>query len=403
MKISVIVPAYNSENFISETLDCLLSQSLKDIQIVVVDDGSTDGTGKIIKDYAQMHPCILPIYQENAGVSAARNKGIDCAEGEYILFLDSDDLLSENALSELCNALDETQADIALCRVESFGNSRTSNPLVDSLVKDKYIDCYDKRLLWNFLVSNKCYRTKTLKESGVRFPKMGYSEDGAFFMEFIHTVKPKITGAENAIFKYRRHSASVTHKVNPQLLEDFSKSMDMIYACADKNFDGTQTEKQDYLQEILYKNYSALVNEFYRLLWVSQGNDSLVAMKERFDFLEAKMSEDTKKKCGLIIKDMGNLIFSKEEIAENPSISVIIKNPDENFINSLYAQSMPLFEILCSKKDAKGKIVLKFKGNEKLDSRLFKVIALLKHSPKTGFLPDFLIVIGAKILLKIKK
>ena len=403
MKISVIVPAYNSENFISETLDCLLSQSLRDIQIVVVDDGSTDGTGKIIKDYAEKHPCILPVYQENAGVSAARNKGIDCAEGEYILFLDSDDLLSENALSELCSALDETQADIALCRVESFGTDCKRNPVVDSLVKDKYIDCYDKRLLWNFIVSNKCYRTKTLKESGVHFPAMGYSEDGAFFMEFIHTVKPKITGAPNAVFRYRRHSESVTHKVNEKLLSDFAKSMDMIYACAEKNFDGTEEEKQGYLQEILYKNYSALINEFYRLLWISDGDGSLISIRERIAFLETKMSNDTKKKCALLIKDMGTLIFSKKEIAENPVISVIAKNPDEAFINSVYAQSMPIFEIVNCRKNAKGKIALEFKGSERLDSRLFKVIALLKNSSKTGFLPDFLIVLGAKILLKIKK
>ena len=403
MKISVIIPAYNSENFISETLDCLLSQSLRDIQIVAVDDGSTDGTGKIIKAYAEMHPCILPVYQENSGVSAARNKGIDCAEGEYILFLDSDDLLSENALSELCSALDETQADIALCRAESFGTSCTSNPVVDSLVKDKSIGCYDKRLLWNFIVSNKCYRAKTLKESGVRFPAMGYSEDGAFFMEFIHTVKPKITGVQNAVFRYRRHPGSVTHKVNEGLLSDFARSMDMIYAAAQKNFDGTDAEKQEYLQEILYKNYSALVNEFYRLLWLSDGDASLALMKERFAFLEAKMSDDTKKKCSFLIKDMGRLIFSKDEIREKPVISAVAKKTDKTFIDSVYAQSMPLFEITDSEKAAKGRIILKFKGNERLDSRLFKVIALLKNSSKTGFLPDFLIVLGAKILLKIKK
>jgi len=115
------------------------------------------------------------------------------------------------------------------------------------------------------------------------------------------------------------------------------------------------------------------------------------------------MSSDTKKKCALLVKDMGNLIFSKNEIAENPVISVVAKNPDEAFMNSVYAQSMPLFEITDSKKNAKGRIALKFKGNERLDSRLFKVIALLKNSSKTGFLPDFLIVLGAKILLKIKK
>ena len=403
MKISVIVPSYNSENFISETLDCLLSQSLKDIQIIVVNDGSTDNTGKIIEAYAQKHANILPVFQENAGVSAARNNGIDHAEGEYILFLDSDDLLGKDALEQMCNALDESQADIALCRVESFGLSSAANPIVDSLVKEKNIDCYDKRLLWNFLVSNKCYRAKTLKESKVRFLEMKYSEDGAFFMHFVLTAKPKITGVENAVFKYRRHSLSVTHKVNVPLLQDFSKSMDMIYICAEDTFNGSAEEREDYLQEILFKYYSALINEFYRLLWVSEDDQALKLMKIRIDFLESEMTDKTKARCAAITKDIGTLLFTKAEIAENPVISVVAKNPDEEFLKSVYGQSMPIFEIVGNNEKPKGRIILKFKGNERLDSRLFKAVSLLKNSPKTGFLPDFLIVIGAKILLKIRK
>lgn len=403
MKISVIVPAYNSENFISETLDCLLSQSIKDIQIVVVNDGSTDGTGEIINVYAKKHTNILPVFQKNAGVSAARNKGIECAEGEYILFLDSDDLLGENALEQMCNALDETQADIALCRVESFGSGCASNPVVDSLVKNKTVDYCDKRLLWNFLVSNKCYRAEMLKKSGIRFPEMRYSEDGAFFMQLIHTMKPKITGVEGAVFRYRRHSASVTHKVNTSLLQDFSKSMDMIYSCAESNFCGTAAEKSLYLQEIIYKNYSALINEFYRLLWVSEDDDALEYMGKRLEYLESKMLPETKAKCKTLIKDMGTLLFSKAEIAANPVISVIAKEPTEDFLNSVYGQSMPIFEIIGNHDKPKGKIILKFKGDETLDNRLFKVISLLRNSPKLRFLPDFVIIIGAKILLKIKK
>ena len=121
MEISVVVPAYNSENFIAETLDCLLNQTLKDIQIIVVNDGSTDGTGAIIDSYAAKHGNILPLYQENAGVSAARNNGIEHAEGKYIMFLDSDDLLSRDSLERIRDALERNQADIAICRIERFG------------------------------------------------------------------------------------------------------------------------------------------------------------------------------------------------------------------------------------------------------------------------------------------
>ena len=427
MKISVIVPAYNSENFISETLDCLLSQTLKDIQIVVINDGSADGTGRIIDEYASNHPNILPVHQTNAGVSTARNNGIELAEGKYILFLDSDDLLSENALELMYNALEETGSDLAICRVESFGiGGRQYNPVVDALTKEKNIDCYDKRLLWNFLVSNKCYRAELLKNKGIRFPSMRYSEDGAFFMQFIHTAKPKITGVYDAVFRYRRHPLSVTQKVNIGLLTDFSKSMDYVYRCAENSFEDFPEKKDDYLQETICKTYFALINEFYRLLWVAEDDEALAYIGERCDYLTAKMNDETKRKCHIVTKDISPLVCKKSEICEKPFISVIAKNTTDDFISSLYSQMMPSFELIttengnlpdkenvvilspksfkrAAKKAAKGKITAKFNGNEKIDSRMFKYISLLRKSRKFRIFPDFMIIFGAKILLKLKK
>lgn len=427
MKVSVIVPAYNSEKFISETLDCLLSQTLDGVQIVIVNDGSTDGTGAIIDEYASKNPDILPVYQENSGVSAARNNGIEHAEGKYILFLDSDDLLSENALELMYNALEETNSDLAICRVESFGIGGSQyNPIVDALTKEKNIDCCDKRLLWNFLVSNKCYRAELLKSSGVRFPAMRYSEDGAFFMQFIHTAKPKITGVFDAVFRYRRHSLSVTRKVNTELLNDFSKSMDSVYCCAEKSFEDCPEKKEDYLQEILLKNHSALINEFYRLLWAAEDDEALAYMGKRCAFLASRMNAETKKKCDTATKDIGKLVFSKAEICQKPFISVIAENPTEEFISSVYAQSMPIFELITAenaalpdkenivilpsegfekkaKRAAKGKISFVCSRNEVLDSRLFKVVSVLKRNSKLGFLPNFIIKFAAELLLKIKK
>ena len=91
-KVSAIVPCYNSEQFLAETLDNLLGQTLKEVQIILMNDGSTDSTPQIIADYAAKHPNILALSQENAGVSAARNNGMTHATGKYTLFLDGDDL-----------------------------------------------------------------------------------------------------------------------------------------------------------------------------------------------------------------------------------------------------------------------------------------------------------------------
>ncbi len=425
MKISVIIPAYNSEMFIAETLDCLENQTLKDIQIIIVNDGSTDKTADIIAKYANKNSNVLSLYQENSGVSAARNNGINHAEGKYTLFLDSDDVFTPESLENIYNALEKSNADMAVCRIMSFGYGGSQiNPITDSLAKDEHIECSDKRLLWNFLISNKCFRTEMLKSSEVRFPPLRYSEDGAFTMPLIYKENPKIIGVSDAIFKYRRHTPkegfSVSQSVSSELVNHFLQSMNIVYEAAEKaGFD------ESYLQEILCKAYSALINEFYRILWRAD-SETVELIVKKCGELKNRMAAETQKKCESFQKDIGKNIYNKKEIAENPFVTVIAKNCTEEFIGSVYAQSMPVFELVTtpnkvlpeaenikilssenfssvSKKAAKGKIILRLDGKKALDSRFFKVISLLKRSPKFGIFPDFLICFGAKLFLKIKR
>ena len=420
-KISVIVPCYNSEKFLKETLDNLLGQTLREIQIITVNDGSKDSTADIIAEYAKNDRRILYVHQDNAGVSAARNNGIERAEGKYIMFLDSDDLFSENALECMYNSLEETGADMGICRIMRFGyGGNEFNPIVDSFVNEKEIDCYDKRLLWNFLPCNKCYRTELLQKSGVRFPPLRYSEDGAFSMQFIYKTQPKITGVYGAVMKYRRltpdQGYSVSQRIEYELVEHFSRSHELIYDSAKQSFDGeNRSDAEIYLQEILLKKYTALINEFYRSLWRGDAETLDLIGKIAYD-AKSRMTDETRKKCSNVIKDIGEPLFSKSEISENPFVSVVAKKTSERFIQSLYAQTMPVFELVTAKSDAlpdcenisfssvpKGKITVHFSGNEVLDMRFLKIVSLLKKSPKFGIFPDFLIKFGAKLLLKIKK
>lgn len=425
MKLSVIIPAYNAEMFLAETLDCLEKQTLKDIQIIIVNDGSTDKTSEIIADYANKNSNILPIYQENSGVSAARNNGINHAEGKYTLFLDSDDVFTPESLENLYNALEKSGADMAICRITSFGyGGEQLNPVAETLAKEKNIDCTDKRLLWNFLISNKCFRTEMIKRSGVRFPPLRYSEDGAFTMQLIYKENPKIIGVDGALFKYRRHTPkegfSVSQSISTELVNHFLGSMNIVYDAAEK---AGMTE--DYLQEILYKTYSALINEFYRILWRAD-SETVELIVDKCNEIKSRMNEETAKKCETVQKDIGKEVYTKNQISEKPFVSVIAKNCTAEFIDSVYAQSMPVFEFIttknnllpekenikilpesgfgkASKKLAKGRIVLCLDGRKALDTRFFKVVTLLKRSPKFGLFPDFLIGLGAKLFLKIKK
>ncbi len=425
MKLSVIIPAYNSEMFLAETLDCLEKQTLKDIQIIIVNDGSTDKTAEIISEYAKKNSNILSVYQENSGVSAARNNGISHAEGKYTLFLDSDDVFTPESFENIYNALEKSGADMAICRITSFGyGGEQLNPVAEALSKETLIDCSDKRLLWNFLISNKCFRTEMLKKSDVRFPPLRYSEDGAFTMQLVYKESPKIIGVDGALFKYRRHTPkegfSVSQSISTELVNHFLQSMNIVYNAAEK-----AGYPEDYLQEILCKTYSALINEFYRILWRAD-SETVNLIVRKCKELKNRMNKETAKKCDEVQKDIGKNVYTKTEIAEKPFISVIAKNCTTEFLDSVYAQSMPVFELITLKNDlisekvnvtflpengfkstakkvAKGKFVLCLDGKKALDTRLFKVISLLKKSPKFGIFPDFLVRFGAKLFLKIKK
>lgn len=104
IKISVVVPVYNVEKYIGQCLDSILGQTLKDIEIICINDGSKDNTLEILKDYAQKDSRIILIDKENEGLSKARNQGTEIASGEYISFIDSDDWIDENYLEALYNA-----------------------------------------------------------------------------------------------------------------------------------------------------------------------------------------------------------------------------------------------------------------------------------------------------------
>jgi len=109
IKVSVIIPAYNSEKFIRETVFSVLNQSLKPREILVIDDGSTDQTGKIVKDLGRRHKIIEYVYQNNKGLSAARNTGIKKSQFQYIAFLDSDDVWKRNKLEKQVLVFQKTQ------------------------------------------------------------------------------------------------------------------------------------------------------------------------------------------------------------------------------------------------------------------------------------------------------
>ena len=118
--VSVVIPVYNSAKYLRECLDSIVAQTFSDWEIIAVDDGSSDESPEILDEYAAKDSRIKVIHKANAGVSAARNDGLDAAQGEYVVFVDSDDLLVVNALDILHKTISSENADIAFADHFSF-------------------------------------------------------------------------------------------------------------------------------------------------------------------------------------------------------------------------------------------------------------------------------------------
>ncbi len=192
--LSVIVTAYNIERYIAQCLDSVINQTLSDIEIIVVDDGSTDGTAQIIKDYAQQDARIRPIlFDRNTigGVASAANAGLDAATGDYVGFADGDDLCEIDMFRQLYDAATAANADLAMCRYLLLDEqTEATAPPADNHRWDGIeagavweLDKENRKRLLEFIAVpwRKIYRRQMLTEAKIRFPVGDYFyEDNPF-------------------------------------------------------------------------------------------------------------------------------------------------------------------------------------------------------------------------------
>ena len=222
VKVSVIIPIYNSQNYLEECLNSVIQQSLQDLEIICINDGSTDNSAKILEKFAQKDSRIKVINQTNRGVSVARNYGIQIATGEYISFVDSDDYLDLDYFEKLYCSAKEHDADISAGSILRFKGKKKkylvkqTKEIITSDIKRKY------KLLklphWSFSCG-KIYRAKALKESGILFKEGVFYEDIVFINMLVHKLS-KLVVVPNATYYYRIHSSSITNSITPKHLYD---------------------------------------------------------------------------------------------------------------------------------------------------------------------------------------
>lgn len=214
--ISVIIPVYNAKKYLNKCIQSVLSQSFKDYELILVDDGSTDGSGEICDMYADNDERIITIHKKNGGVSETRECGIQHSKAKYVAFVDADDYISEDYLKVLFQDIEKYHADIACCDcVEIVNGAQTNrfhNVLNNRLIEDnaEYIQDYvEKKEYYGYVVWAKLIRKDLL--IGQSFKNIPYGEDTVYMLGLFARAQITVLNVYKGYF-YVRNEESVTIK-----------------------------------------------------------------------------------------------------------------------------------------------------------------------------------------------
>ena len=207
-KISVIVPVYNTEKYLHRCIDSILAQTFTDFELLLIDDGSKDNSGAICDEYAAKDSRVRVFHKENGGVSSARNMGLDNAQGEWITFVDSDDVLYESALSVLYT--NKQDAEIITASIEDE-NRVWSQQILGTLTPQEYELGIIEGSVYGYPVAT-LYHRSVLKQPRTIIPSdIPIGEDVLFKLDLAKYIK-KAVNIEDVIYWYRSNDLSVMHR-----------------------------------------------------------------------------------------------------------------------------------------------------------------------------------------------
>lgn len=227
--VTIIVPVYNAEKYLKACLDSIVSQIYRDIEILLVDDGSTDNSGIICDEYAVKDKRIKVFHNENKGVSYSRNLGINKATGKYLLFVDSDDVIEKEYVYELVKPTEEKNYDLVVCnRIDIFLPKNKKKEIVvnKELLSDNFQNDYYLLVENLKIISVKLYKKEIIDKYNIRFPiGISSSEDQRFNFLYFEHVK-KYTYINKCLYKYfRRDNDSLSQVLTDKICEDIIETL----------------------------------------------------------------------------------------------------------------------------------------------------------------------------------
>lgn len=246
--VSIIIPVYNVENYIEVTLRSLLNQTYNDYELILVDDGSSDNSmsvaENVLKDNSFSNYIMLR--EENSGQGEARNYGMSVARGEWLFFMDSDDILPSYALAKLIETAEKKNADMTFCDFKF-----STGDLIEEDISKCCANTYNSQnIQFDFLTRKKkiivpgtVYRTKWLKENDLKFPKLRFSEDVYFLWEALGKVD-KVVEVEACLYTYVIRESSTMNASKKYKLIDAYKEYQVLDEGFQKNPNIIQEVKQ---------------------------------------------------------------------------------------------------------------------------------------------------------------
>lgn len=249
--VSVIIPNYNQERYVGETIESVLSQTYRNFELIIVDDGSTDKSLEILREYEKKDDRVIILTQENMNASVARNKGIEHSKGDYFYFMDSDDTMYPDGLEALVKAAEKYDADLVIGNMDEFVDNHKTVERDIFFEEEGCSDTHTDFLTTLPAVPNKLYRASVARQNHVVFGNVRIGQDTNFFLKFLGCAR-KVAYVPQIIFSWRLLPTSVTHAMDYHIF-DITNSFANTRKFYEKS--GRGEEYNDYVRMIEYHTY----------------------------------------------------------------------------------------------------------------------------------------------------
>lgn len=320
-EITIIIPVYNVEKYLRDSIESAMNQTYQNIEILLIDDGSKDSSGNICDEYAKKDTRIKVFHQENRGLSGARNTGLKNAKGKYIMFLDSDDTFEKDACEKLFNYIEETNADYVIGNYTNMDEDGTiwDNPVFDKNKYQKFklsITDYEKSFyIMNSGVWNKIFRKSFLDELGILFEE-GLPAEDAIFTTYCFMKSENVYYLPEVVYDYRlRYSDSISTSCSKKYFMGINKAYRLIY----NNF-----KENNHL-------------DYYRYFYAKSVNYML------FKFIDSEKLTDEER---ISVLDEMKWFYTLSNQLKIPTVIKSVKYIIESISNRDYEQALKYCEIL---------------------------------------------------------